>query len=189
MERKKQILTALLLSGSVGLGAQTLFAQTAGSGSMGSDNPGQSSGSSVPGSGPAVPKTQPTIPGRQAPGVPHSTQPGTMPERAQQPDIGNQQGTAELSSADIQKAQAALRARGLNAGTSGKMDADTQEALREFQKTNDLPVTGMLDQKTAEKLGVDLKSDHGSGSIHQQGDTSTMPKSNNSRPKSGNSIP
>jgi peptidoglycan hydrolase-like protein with peptidoglycan-binding domain len=36
------------------------------------------------------------------------------------------------------------------------MDAKTQQALRDFQKANDLTVTGVLDEKTAAKLGVNL---------------------------------
>jgi peptidoglycan hydrolase-like protein with peptidoglycan-binding domain len=39
------------------------------------------------------------------------------------------------------------------------MHAKTQEALREFQKANDLPATGVLDKKTADKLGITLKGD------------------------------
>jgi peptidoglycan hydrolase-like protein with peptidoglycan-binding domain len=42
------------------------------------------------------------------------------------------------------------------------MHAKTQEALREFQKANDLQATGVLDQKTADKLGMKLKGDKGS---------------------------
>ncbi len=34
------------------------------------------------------------------------------------------------------------------------MDTEMQHALREFQKANKLPVTGRLDEGTAEKLGV-----------------------------------
>jgi peptidoglycan hydrolase-like protein with peptidoglycan-binding domain len=36
------------------------------------------------------------------------------------------------------------------------MDAQTQQALRDFQKANDLTATGVLDQQTAGKLGVQL---------------------------------
>ena len=56
----------------------------------------------------------------------------------------------------IRLAQEALRARGLNPGNDGKLDESTQEALAKFQKQNNLPATGVLDDKTAAKLGVDL---------------------------------
>lgn len=183
MKRKKHILTAVVLSGSVGLGAQSIFAQSG----PGGGAPGGPSGPSVPGqSGPTVPQpgpgsprqTQPTIPGEPTPGVPRQTdpmpgQPGTIPERVERPSAGTQQGTA--SADDIKKAKEALKAKGHNPGDiDGKMDAKTQQALRDFQKANQLPVTGVLDQQTAQKLGVTLSADKGSGS--QRGQDSSMPK-------------
>jgi peptidoglycan hydrolase-like protein with peptidoglycan-binding domain len=65
-----------------------------------------------------------------------------------------------ISSTEIKKAQEALKAQGHNPGMDGKMDAQTQQALIDFQKANDLPATGVLDDKTASKLGV--KTDNGS---------------------------
>jgi len=56
----------------------------------------------------------------------------------------------------VRRAQDALRARGLNPGDDGKLDQNTQEALAKFQKQNNLPATGVLDDKTAAKLGVDV---------------------------------
>jgi peptidoglycan hydrolase-like protein with peptidoglycan-binding domain len=61
-----------------------------------------------------------------------------------------------VTSEHIKKAQDALKAKGLNPGTGGKLDPQTQQALREFQKANDLPATGVLDEKTAAKLGVNM---------------------------------
>lgn len=153
MNRRRKVLTAALLSASVGLGAQGLFAQSAPSGGPAAPgNPGQT----VPQPGP---RTQPTIPGQPAPGLPQTDpmpgQPGTIPERAQQPRGGE---NMVVSSDQIKKAQEALRAKGLNPGTDGKMDAKTQQALRDFQKVNNLPATGVLDAKTAEKLGITLDS-------------------------------
>lgn len=139
MKRKKQILTAVILSGSVGLGASSLFAQ------------------GVPGSGPQPRPTQPTIPGQPAPGLPQ-TEPmpgksGTIPERVERPSAGDK--GMVVSSDDIKKAKEALKAKGLNPGPiDGTLDSKTQQALRDFQKANKLPVTGVLDAQTAEKLGV-----------------------------------
>ena len=60
-----------------------------------------------------------------------------------------------VSPEDIREAQEALKSRGFDPGAvSGRMDAKTQDALRDFQKQNDLPATGVLDPKTAEKLGI-----------------------------------
>jgi peptidoglycan hydrolase-like protein with peptidoglycan-binding domain len=61
-----------------------------------------------------------------------------------------------VTSEHIKKAQDALKAKGLNPGTGGKLDPRTQQALREFQKANNLPATGVLDEKTAAKLGVTM---------------------------------
>ena len=109
---KPKILAATGLSVSIGLGVQSLFAQT--------------------------PLPPPGYPER--PGVP--------------PDIESQEGMV-ISPDDIKRAQEALKAKGFDPGAvSGRMHPKTQEALRAFQKKNNLPATGVLDDKTAEKLGV-----------------------------------
>lgn len=155
MKRNRQILTAVFLSGSVGVGANVLFAQGI-------------PGPTVPRPVPEMPQqTQPTIPGQPAPGLPPTEplpgQRGTIPERMQPPDAGSPREEMVISSDDIKRAQEALKAKGRDPGAiSGRMHAKTQEALREFQKENNLPATGVLDQKTAEKLGVTLKGDEGS---------------------------
>ena len=69
--KRKQILTAVLLSGSVGVGANVLFAQGI-------------PGPTVPRPAPDMPQqTQPTIPGQPAPGLPPTKplpgQRGTIP--------------------------------------------------------------------------------------------------------------
>ena len=165
MKRKKQILTAVILSGSVGLGASSLFAQ------------------GVPGSGPAPtgpqPRpTQPTIPGQPGPGLPQTEpmpgKPGTIPERVERPSAGDQ--GMVVSSDDIKKAKEALKAKGLNPGPiDGTLDSKTQQALRDFQKANKLPVTGVLDAQTAEKLGV---SSMGKGSMPERAPGSSIPRDN-----------
>jgi peptidoglycan hydrolase-like protein with peptidoglycan-binding domain len=163
MKRKKQFLTAVILSGSVGLTAQSVLAQGAPGGGQ---------------TGPSVPRqTQPTIPGQPAPGVPQTDpmpgQPGTIPERVQRPSTGNP-GMAGVSANEIKQAKEALKAKGLNPGPiDGTLDSKTQQALRDFQKANKLPVTGVLDPKTAEKLGVTLNE---KGSIPQHGQGSFIPK-------------
>ena len=147
MKQKKLILTAVLLSGSVGLGASSLYAQRA-------------PGSGQPGPTPQPRPTQPTIPGQPSPGLPQNEpmpgQPGTIPERVERPSAGDK--GMVVSSDDIKKAKEALKAKGLNPGPiDGTLDSKTQQALRDFQKTNKLPVTGVLDAQTAEKLGVTME--------------------------------
>ncbi|HWO42156.1 MAG TPA: peptidoglycan-binding protein [Candidatus Eisenbacteria bacterium] len=170
MTRKKQIVTAVLISGTLGWGAQPVFAQ-GGSSPGGATGP---TGPTVPQPGPEVPReTQPTLPGKPAPGIPQTDPvpgqprtmpggPGTIPERMEQPGAATGHGTSQLSANDIKNAQEALRARGHNPGSmSGQMDAQTQQAIREFQNANNLPVTGVLDQRTAQQLGVRLERGQG----------------------------
>lgn len=160
MNGRRKVLTAALLSASVGLGAQSIFAQNTPSGGPAAPgNPGQT----IPQPGP---RTQPTIPGQPAPGLPQTDplpgQPGTIPERVQQPRSGD---NMVVSAEHIKKAQEALKSKGLNPGSDGKMDEKTQQALRDFQKVNNLPATGVLDEQTAAKLGVKLDSGKSSSGI------------------------
>ena len=164
MNGRRKVLTAAILSASVGLGAQSIFAQSAPSGGPSAPgNPGQT----VPQPGP---RTQPTIPGQPAPGLPQTDplpgQPGTIPERVEQPRSGD---NMVVSTEHIKKAQEALKAKGLNPGTDGKMDEKTQQALRDFQKVNDLPATGVLDAKTSAKLGITVDSGKSTGASGSAG--------------------
>jgi hypothetical protein len=69
---------------------------------------------------------------------------------------GTMSGASGSGNADqVRKVQEALKAQGHDPGTiDGTMGAQTQEALRAFQKSKDLPVTGQLDSETIDKLGV-----------------------------------
>ena len=67
-----------------------------------------------------------------------------------------------------------MKAKGLDPGEiSGRMHTKTQEALRRFQKVNDLSTTGVLNQQTADKLGIKLKGDN--NSTPQQRQETTKP--------------
>ena len=91
----------------------------------------------------------PTTPGRDQ----------QLPPRASEP-----KGSEGMSATDIKQVQQALSAKGHNAGTSGVMDDKTRDAIRAFQKANGLTMTGTIDDKTAQALGVSTKSSSGSGS-------------------------
>jgi peptidoglycan hydrolase-like protein with peptidoglycan-binding domain len=85
---------------------------------------------------------------------------------------------ASASPDDVKKAKEALKAQGHNPGNiDGNMDSRTQQALRDFQQANKLPVTGVLDQQTAAKLGVTLNSD---SSTPQKGQDRTAPQGSDS---------
>ena len=171
MKRKIFKIGAVLLSSSILQSGQLLFAQT--SPGTGPSAPSQSgtAGPTVPQPEPGAPRQmEPTIPGKPAPSGPQKIQPnpgvgeplpgqtGTIPERVlPPPSAGGQQTSGALSSDQIKKVQEALKAKGMNPGTmSGMMDPTTQQALRDFQKANNLPVTGVLDRNTADKLGVTM---------------------------------
>lgn len=96
----------------------------------------------------------------------------TAPGREQQlPPSGREtpRGTEGMSGQDIKQVQQALKAKGHDAGTSGVMDDKTREAIRAFQKANGLTMTGTVDDKTAQALGVSTKSSSGSGASGSRG--------------------
>jgi peptidoglycan hydrolase-like protein with peptidoglycan-binding domain len=124
----KLVLTAIVLSGGIGLGIQSISAQSV-------PEEGQRGGSSS-----------------------EKIQSPAKPDRSP--------GTSSISSEDIMKVKVALKAKGIDPGPiTGSMDSKTQQALREFQKANNLPVTGTVDQQTAAKLGVTLGSTGGASGM------------------------
>ena len=136
MKHRKWILPAVILSGGLSLGVQSVSAQER----------------------------------------PMGKQPDqAIPERVQSPSSGIQsQGMAGMPADDIKKAKEALKAKGLNPGPiDGTLDSKTQQALREFQQANKLPVTGTLDPQTAEKLGI---TTGGAGPAQPRSQDSSVPK-------------
>lgn len=88
---------------------------------------------------------------------------GTLASQSEEPSTPGSAQKLAPSSHEIKRAEQALKVQGFNPGRiDGKIDSETKEALREFQKRNDLAVTGDLDKETAEKLGVHLGVDNGS---------------------------
>jgi hypothetical protein len=64
---------------------------------------------------------------------------------------------------DIKKVQESLRDKGYyHADVDGVLGSQTREAIRQYQKSENLPVTGRLDAETAGKLGVGPESVGGS---------------------------
>ena len=72
----------------------------------------------------------------------------------------------EVSGLDQQKTreiQQALQEKGFEPGSvDGMMSSQTKQAISEFQRDSNLPATGTVDEKTAERLGVELSSSSGS---------------------------
>lgn len=132
MKQQKSVLTAIILGGSVGLAAQLAWSQA-------------TPGDRQPGGAPGVQQPGPSIPERIEP---------KSPPLGQQKGL-EQPGMAGASTEDIRKLEQALQAKGYNPGpVDGIMDKQTQDALREFQKKNNLAVTGNVDKETAAKLGI-----------------------------------
>jgi len=66
------------------------------------------------------------------------------------------------SSDEIKKLQEALKTKNEDPGiVDGKIGRKTRAAVRAFQKSNGLKVTGSLDQETADKLGIQLTTTPG----------------------------
>ena len=56
----------------------------------------------------------------------------------------------------VKAAQQALKDKGHDPGTvDGRLGPRTQQALRDFQKTEGLDATGRLDEKTMQSLGIE----------------------------------
>jgi peptidoglycan hydrolase-like protein with peptidoglycan-binding domain len=97
-------------------------------------------------------------------------------------DTGMQGGTerqrarGQLSNEKTKQIQEALKSKGFDPGTAdGVIGPKTSQAIRDFQKSTNLQVTGRIDDKTANALGVGMD---GMGS-------STDMKSSGSPNKSG----
>lgn len=89
-------------------------------------------------------------------------QPGWAAVQTKQPPVKKMEkiekhAWARKGSEQIRKVQEALKAKGDNPGAiDGIMGRKTKAALKKFQQQNKLKVTAMLDEQTAEKLGVEM---------------------------------
>jgi peptidoglycan hydrolase-like protein with peptidoglycan-binding domain len=122
---------------------------------------------------------------QQAPGETRQPHPNlTRPGRGENDIPGTHQtGTPELSKNDMQKVEEALRAKGYQVGKiDGVADDDARKAIRSFQQDNGMSITGMVDQRTADRLGVRLSGKAGKS---QDRSTSGVPGRESPRTKSG----
>jgi peptidoglycan hydrolase-like protein with peptidoglycan-binding domain len=156
MKTKKAALTAaVIFGGAIGLAASPALSQSA---------PG---GKSVPPDLDRTPSTQ----GRDQQSAPRATE---IPK-----------GSEGMTADEIKQVQQALQTKGHSAGTSGVMDEKTRDAIRAFQKANGLTTTGMVDDKTAQALGVSTKSSSGSGGRGSKDSSGTTGSSGSSGSGSG----
>lgn len=104
---------------------------------------------------------------QEAPGERHQPYPNlTRPGRGEEDVPGmHQGGTPELSRKDMKAVEEALRAKGYQVGqVDGIADDDARAAIRSFQQDMGLPITGMVDQRTADQLDVTISKSGGSRS-------------------------
>jgi len=122
---KQSLLAAVIVSGSLGLTLSSVIAE------VGGQNRSESQTERYP--------TKIEDDQSMAPGVPGVTE----------------QNDSDMKQAEILAVQEALAADGYDPGpVDGHMDNDTRAAIREFQKDNDLVVTGTVDSETAQLLGI-----------------------------------
>jgi peptidoglycan hydrolase-like protein with peptidoglycan-binding domain len=109
-----------------------------------------------------------------------------QPRSGQSGSIGSGSSSSmsgQMSQDQIKKIQQALKDKGHDPGPiDGNMNSRTQEALRAFQKSQNITVTGTLDSSTAAALGVTAPSSSATGA-----GSSSSGKSGSSRDSSGGS--
>ncbi len=86
------------------------------------------------------------------------TFPAWAADQAKSTDVKQEKSEKHSQNSDeVKKLQEALKSKGDDPGAiDGRMGRKTHAALRAFQKSNGLKVTGSPDKETADKLGVQL---------------------------------
>ena len=102
------------------------------------------------------PETSGNVRNSQLP-LPENQPPQAIPRTQQSAgDIGV--GPTAFDIEDVRQAQMALKNRGYDPGEmNGMISSQTQDAIRQFQTANSIPVTGKLDQQTQAALGISIK--------------------------------
>jgi SH3 domain-containing YSC84-like protein 1 len=89
---------------------------------------------------------------------PNQPAPNQQTQQTQQTPADIGVGPTAFAVEDIRQVQIMLKNRGYDPGdTNGMLSSETQEAIRQFQTANNLPVTGKIDQRTQMALGVPVK--------------------------------
>ena len=116
---------------------------------------------------------------QQVPGGSQQTNPNLTRPGDENPPGAEHKGTPALSKSDMRKVEEALQAKGYKVGKiDGMADDDARKAISAFQKDNGLTITGTIDDRTADKLGVRITK---SGSSQQNRSSSGMPRQSGSR--------
>jgi hypothetical protein len=76
-------------------------------------------------------------------------------EQSQSRSAETPQRSGQLSTVDMRKVEQALKDKGYDPGAiDGRIDGQSQQAIRDFQKKESLTVTGLPDQPTVEALEI-----------------------------------
>lgn len=103
-----------------------------------------------------------------------SSQPQSAAEKQSSWDHANSSAKGAASADEWRQAQQKLKDDGDYKGqVDGKYGPKTAEAIKHFQKTNNLPQSGQLDQQTASKLGVSTTEGSGSSAPPANGTSSS----------------
>ena len=117
---------------------------------------------------------------QQVPGKSQQTNPNLTRPGDENPPGAEHKGTPALSKSDMRKVEEALQAKGYKVGKiDGMADDDARKAISAFQKDNGLSITGTVDERTAEKLGVKIAAK--SGSSQQNRSSGGMSRQSGSR--------
>jgi len=144
---KKKVVSSLLLSGAVFVMAPQAWSQSGGSSGSGSAGSGKSG------------ETRAQKPSDSPMGAQQRSTQGSSSELQSERGSASGQRMAgqQLSKDKVKEIQEALKDKGNDPGQiDGIMGPKTQQALRAFQKSENLQVTGRVDEKTASALGVDV---------------------------------
>jgi len=165
MKQNKSVITALGLTGLLGLSVTPGWSQTKSGSSPAPTSPGSSQ------------KDEGTSPSGSRAGQMKS---GTAPSGTESGDQTSARGASgQWGKDDIKKVQEALKDKGQDPGPAdGVMGAQTQKALRAFQSANGLKASGRLDAATAKALGVER------GSSSMEKGSSSMEKGSSSKDSS-----
>ena len=127
---------------------------------------------------------------QETPGERRQSDPNlTRPGQQDVPGI-NQKGTPELSKNDMRAVEEALQTKGYKPGKiDGIANDETRAAIRAFQKDNGLTMSGMVDQKTADRLGVTLSSKSGGTQRSTSGMSGKSGAGSETKPGDDQSLP
>lgn len=101
---------------------------------------------------------------QQSPNIsPHTNPPTFQSNTGSYEKNGTINKDVELDRQDIQKVQTTLKALGYLDRVTGTIDERTRQAVREYQRANDIPDTGYLNEHTMKEMGISYNEATGEG--------------------------